>query len=894
MRILSTVVVQAAVLIACIQTLFAQAAPPQKPVDLLIVAGQSNAVGYDAKPGELPADEADKQILFWWKCGDPPPDEHDSTSGGMWTHLQAQPLGNPKKPKANRQYGNFAQKEGGFGPEIGLARTLYDREKKPLAVVKAAFSGTGLRRDWDHTDSGEGGACYRALVTEVKAAIEAAKQNGMELRPRVFTWVQGESDANANDSSVYARNLTAMIAALRTDLNAPQLTVLVAVNTKFGGGKNPFMPKIVEQQQLAGSFDPRCEYVDTSAASIANNVHYDAKGTLEVGRLFAESLLTLEKKLQPEKRHLTIVTLGDSITKGVRSGVTDEQTFAALAGKRLTDEGYSVRVINVGIGGERTDQALARLESVFAHKPDIVTIMYGTNDSYVDKGKTASRLTVDQYRANLQNIVAQLLRRGIQPVLMTEPRWSDKAGPNGLGENPNVKLEPFIEACRETASKWRVPLVDHFADWTNAKQNGADLHGWTTDGCHPNADGHAKLADAMLPILKQAIGPELKTRTKLLSGEPVRVVCFGDSVTGVYYHTGSRRAYTDMLGIALNRASGASNVEMVNAGISGHTTVNGLARIDLDVLAHKPDLVTVMFGLNDMTRVSLDDYRANLKTIVEKCRAIGAEVVLATPNNVVTSGGRSTEKLITYCDVVLEVGREVGAPVCDSYSQLDAARTNDEVDWRLLMSDAIHPNMDGHKRMAEQLARTITGLHVSLGNVTPLRPAIPQTLARLKAGQPIRVLAMPPFDSLIEPALKKFSRAAKVEVTSWPTGDLTLAKIEEDAKVKVRAMKPDLVLLAVPRTATSDSDEAFAGSYGWVMNWSLNFGPPTWDCVVIHPSVFETTTDVQPRDELVRRLVRAQDLDLIDRPTGSSSNPETILQDWLAKQFGSEVAEQAH
>ena len=107
-------------------------------------------------------------------------------------------------------------------------------------------------------------------------------------------------------------------------------------------------------------------------------------------------------------------------------------------------------------------------------------------------------------------------------------------------------------------------------------------------------------------------------------------------------------------------------------------------------------------------------------------------------------------------------------------------------------------------------------------------------------------------------------------------------------------MKPDLVLLAVPRTATSDSDEAFAGSYGWVMNWSLNFGPPTWDCVVIHPSVFETTTDVQPRDELVRRLVRAQDLDLIDRPAGSSSKLETILQDWLASQFESEVAEQAH
>ena len=78
-----------------------------KQVDLLIVAGQSNAVGADTDPGEMLTNEADQHIMFWWKCGDPPPDEHDSTSGGKWSHLQAQPLGNPKKPRQGRQYGNF-------------------------------------------------------------------------------------------------------------------------------------------------------------------------------------------------------------------------------------------------------------------------------------------------------------------------------------------------------------------------------------------------------------------------------------------------------------------------------------------------------------------------------------------------------------------------------------------------------------------------------------------------------------------------------------------------------------------------------------------------------------------------------------------------------------------
>ena len=107
--------------------------------DLLLIAGQSNAVGYDAKPADLPADDADKQVMFWFRAGDPPPDEFDVTSGGKWTTLQPQPKGTPMdKTKMSRQYGNFSGAAGGFGPEMGFARALFAKEKKPLAVVKTA------------------------------------------------------------------------------------------------------------------------------------------------------------------------------------------------------------------------------------------------------------------------------------------------------------------------------------------------------------------------------------------------------------------------------------------------------------------------------------------------------------------------------------------------------------------------------------------------------------------------------------------------------------------------------------------------------------------------------------------------------------------------------------
>ncbi len=201
-----------------------------------------------------------------------------------------------------------------------------------------------------------------------------------------------------------------------------------------------------------------------------------------------------------------IVTLGDSITKGYREGVKPEETFSAYLEASLKKRGIDATVVNVGIGGERTDQALARLEKdVIAARPKFVTIMYGTNDSYVDVGAKESRLTVEQYRRNLQLLVTRLREAKITPILMTEPRWGDKAGPNGIGEHPNVKLEPFVVACRDVAKEMKTPLVDHYKIWTYKRARGADISSWMTDECHPNPEGHRVMAEMMLPIIEHTI-----------------------------------------------------------------------------------------------------------------------------------------------------------------------------------------------------------------------------------------------------------------------------------------------------------------------------------------------------------------------------------------------------
>jgi hypothetical protein len=266
-----------------------------------LVAGQSNAVGFDAYAEELPADPKDAATMFWWRVGDPPPDEFDGTSARQWTTLQFQPrtpaMSGDAAKKIGRQYGNFNKKtKGGFGPEIGMVRTLATKERRPLAVIKTAFSGTSVAADWNVGLPGKADACYRAMIDEAKAALAAAQAKGVTLRPRAFVWVQGESDANAKDSPAYAANLSAMLKSLRTELAAPDLILLLGVNTRFGNGKNAFMPKVVEAQQEVAAALPRARYVDTAGAETLPpaHTHFTATGTLEIGRRFAEALLAAE------------------------------------------------------------------------------------------------------------------------------------------------------------------------------------------------------------------------------------------------------------------------------------------------------------------------------------------------------------------------------------------------------------------------------------------------------------------------------------------------------------------------------------------------------------------------------------------------------------------------
>lgn len=114
--------------------------------------------------------------------------------------------------------------------------------------------------------------------------------------------------------------------------------------------------------------------------------------------------------------------------------------------------------------------------------------------------------------------------------------------------------------------------------------------------------------------------------TSLAADRRPKLVCFGDSLTAGY-GTEPGESYPDFLQRDLDQAG--YNYRVINEGISGNTTKDGLSRIRR-VLDLHPALVIVEFGGNDGLRgLPIADTRRNLDSIVSQLKAAGLPLALA-------------------------------------------------------------------------------------------------------------------------------------------------------------------------------------------------------------------------------------------------------------------------
>jgi acyl-CoA thioesterase-1 len=122
--------------------------------------------------------------------------------------------------------------------------------------------------------------------------------------------------------------------------------------------------------------------------------------------------------------------------------------------------------------------------------------------------------------------------------------------------------------------------------------------------------------------------------------------------------------------------------EIINLGVSGDTTEQGLARID-QVRRYDPGIVIILLGGNDfLRRVPIDETRQNLATIIETLQSDGAAILLLG-----VRGGLLTD---SYDDMYQDLADTYETGYVDDV--LGGLITNAE-----FMSDAIHPNDEGYE-----------------------------------------------------------------------------------------------------------------------------------------------------------------------------------------------------
>jgi acyl-CoA thioesterase I len=179
-----------------------------------------------------------------------------------------------------------------------------------------------------------------------------------------------------------------------------------------------------------------------------------------------------------------IVAFGDSLTAGF--GADPGKSYPDFLQQELDRRGLRYRVVNAGISGETTTDALARLSTVSVLTPAVVIVEFGGNDGLRGLPVSTTRSNLDQIITGLRNSGAQVLLAG-----MTLP---PNYGPDYIAA--------FQHVYSDLAAKDKVALIPFLLEGV------AGTSRMQRDGLHPTADGNRLVAATVIrylgPLLRSA------------------------------------------------------------------------------------------------------------------------------------------------------------------------------------------------------------------------------------------------------------------------------------------------------------------------------------------------------------------------------------------------------
>lgn len=218
----------------------------------------------------------------------------------------------------------------------------------------------------------------------------------------------------------------------------------------------------------------------------------------------------------------------------------------------------------------------------------------------------------------------------------------------------------------------------------------------------------------------------LPLQAELVIQKGDKIAFLGDSITQAGAKPGG---YCNLVIDALNRKG--LEVTAQYAGISGHKSNQMLARLEKDVLAHKPQWMTLSCGVNDVWHgargVELEDYKKNITEIVDKAQAAGIKVIILTSTMIKEDPANDlNQKLKGYNDFLVQLAAEKDCLLADLNGLMQKTIQTLEKDARgnTVTSDGVHMNAAGNMMMAKGILEAmgmsqeeLKGLEESWSNI---------------------------------------------------------------------------------------------------------------------------------------------------------------------------------
>jgi lysophospholipase L1-like esterase len=254
-------------------------------------------------------------------------------------------------------------------------------------------------------------------------------------------------------------------------------------------------------------------------------------------------------------------------------------------------------------------------------------------------------------------------------------------------------------------------------------------------------------------------------------------------------------------------------IDFFNAGISGDNAGGALQRLDADVLRHRPTLVTVMFGMNDVARnlyaetapsaetlakreAAIARFATNLRELAGRLRSANLRAVMVTPSIFDDTAEAAAPNLpgvdaaLARCsEITRSAAAEFGFAAIDLHGPMQAinrAQQAKDPRFSLVGPDRVHPEEPGHFVMAYLIlkAQGVTGSVAELRADADGKPALEFSATEPSLPFPVPAACKPAL--ALVPFTDELNRQT-LRVDRLPEGDYALAIDGEPAGVFPRA-----------------------------------------------------------------------------------------------------------